>query len=218
MTAAKKAPAKKAPAKKAPTVRDLGIAAGHDVPKTVVGLIGKKRSGKDTFATGLIERGFERFAFADNLKASVLAVDPLVFSGFVRSDGFRELPNAAPIRLSTIIERQGWEAAKERPEVRRLLQFYGVAIRDLDEGFWVRSAMDKALAVPRSVITDVRFPNEVAAVHEAGGTIVRVVRPGLVSTDQHVSETALDDYPADLTVENSGTAEDLIDLARSLSF
>lgn len=189
-------------------------------PTTVplVGLIGKKRSGKDTFARGLIERGYERFAFADNLKASVLAVDPLVFSAVRQSSGFRELPQSGPIRLSAVVERNGWEAAKERPEVRRLLQHYGVAIRDLDEDFWVRSAMQQAQAAPLAVLTDVRFPNEVAAVQSAGGVIVRVTRPGLVSTDEHVSETALDDYDADVTVSNEGTADDLIAVARSLSF
>lgn len=188
-----------------------------DIPYPVVGLIGKKRSGKDTFAQGLVERGVTRVAFADPLKEAALALDPFVRT-FVTWDEYLD-PEAGAERLSSVVARLGWEAAKEIPEVRRTLQNYGVAIREIDPAFWVRAGMLKAAAIDGPVvITDVRFPNEAKAVVDVGGIVVRVVRPGLVSTDEHVSETALDDYPADLTVTNSGTAEDLIDLARTMRF
>lgn len=169
---------------------------------SLVGLIGKKRSGKDTFAVTLTEhRGFERFAFADPLKAAVYSVNPIVCDGGLVK------------RLRDVVDRHGWEEAKENREVRRLLQEYGVSIREIQPGFWVdatmRPALD-ALGTSRVVVTDVRFPNEVEAIKVAGGSIVRITRPGLVSDDQHVSETALDDYVADHTVVNDGT---LIDLA-----
>jgi hypothetical protein len=69
-----------------------------------------------------------------------------------------------------------------------------------------------------AVITDVRYRNEAEAVQKAGGILVRIVRPGLTSTDTHSSETELLDYPTDFAVRNSGTADDLVELARTLKF
>jgi hypothetical protein len=194
----------------------------HRMAGPIIGLIGKKRSGKDTFAATLVEeRGFARFAFADPLKEAALSLDPLIrleqdethlsTGGFVYGERIE--------RLSAIVGRVGWERAKEIREVRRTLQNYGVAIREIDEGFWVRGTLDRALAHPGPVVvTDVRFPNEAEAILNAGGRIVRIVRPGLASDDSHVSETALDGYPADLDVLNSGTVEMLAETARHITF
>jgi hypothetical protein len=167
----------------------------------LIGLTGRKRSGKDTFAARLVEaHGYTRLAFADALKEAALALDPIVV-------GFHE------IRLSHILARDGgWEHAKELPEVRRTLQRFGVGIRELDPGFWLRVVADRARAtLGPVVITDVRFPNEADWV-EAMGNLVRIRRPGLVSTDNHISETALDGRFA-WSVTNDSTVEQLHDLA-----
>lgn len=186
-----------------------------DIPYPVVGLIGKKRSGKDTFAQGLIARGATRFAFADPLKEAALELNPLI--GPVALPG--ELAPIRDVRLADAVDRLGWEGAKEIPEVRRTLQQFGIGIRAIDEAFWVRVTLTRAVVHDGpAVITDVRFPNEAKAIADVGGILVRIDRPGLASTDTHISETALDGYPADLTVTNSGTADDLIDLARTLRF
>lgn len=207
------------------TIADLGRAAGHRHDShPLIGLIGKKRSGKDTFASTLVEeRGFTRYAFADPLKEAALGLDPLI--RFEQDETYLATPDyyfgVGPKieRLSAVVERLGWEQAKEIREVRRTLQNYGVAIRGIEEDFWTRTTMEKALAHRGPVvITDVRFPNEVEAVHRAGGIIVRIVRPGLASDDSHVSETALDGYPADLDVLNAGTVETLAETARHLTF
>jgi hypothetical protein len=60
-----------------------------------------------------------------------------------------------------------------------LLQRVGVGMREtVDEAIWIRSVYSKLLdARPRvALITDVRFPNEVAFVRGLGGTSVRVER------------------------------------------
>lgn len=179
----------------------------------LVGLIGKKRAGKDTFAKGLLERGFERFAFADPLKEAALSLDPLI--GRVPLPG--TLAPIEDVRLSAYVEAVGWEAAKEVPEIRRTLQRFGVGIRALDEGFWVRP-LGRALEASSAplVVTDVRFPNEADEIRRLGGRLVRIIRPGQESTDAHESETALDGYEADLDVLNVGDAEALIRTARAL--
>jgi hypothetical protein len=161
----------------------------------VLGTVGLKRSGKDTFAARLVEEhGFTRVAFADPLKDAALALDPRIF--------YRA-------RLSEIVNEDGWEAAKEIPEVRRTLQNLGVAIRNLDPGFWLNAAIRRADEVEGPVIiTDVRFSNELGYVARHGVS-VRIVRPGQVNSDTHISENELADAPTTFSVVNGGTVADL---------
>ena len=173
----------------------------------IIGISGRKRSGKDTFAEQLVkEHGFTRIAFADPLKAVARELDPVV-------DVHQATPYVVQrIRLSDVLgPDDDWETAKELPEVRRLLQALGVAVREhIDSEVWVDAALVKAAAVPGPVvITDVRFPNEAERVRWDGGKVVRVNRPGLPQTDLHISETALDDLVADYVVGNGGTVADL---------
>lgn len=161
----------------------------------IIGLTGVAGSGKDTVGKILCEDyGFTRFAFADALREVLLETDPYLATGF---------------RLSSVLNRNNgdWDTVKWRwPEVRRLLQTLGVAIRSLDPGFWVRR-LDPTLA-PNIVVTDVRFPNEVRRVEELGGVVYRVIgRGGLTSASPHVSETAIETSLR--VIDNSGTLDDL---------
>jgi len=60
---------------------------------------------------------------------------------------------------------------------------------------------------PKYILTDVRFPNEVQAIEELGGIVIRIERDGLVKSD-HVSETALDGWTFEHIIENNGTKEE----------
>lgn len=172
----------------------------------LVGLIGRKRSGKDSVALEMRRLGrYHRVAFADALKEVALALDPTISSSFV---------NYEPRRLSFYVDSFGWEAAKEHNEVRRTLQRLGVAVREhVSPTAWVDVVAGKAdelrLQGERVVVTDVRFPNEAKAIRHDGGVLLRVTRPGLPQDDLHISETALDNYPHDVLIENDGTLEDL---------
>ncbi len=168
---------------------------------SLIGLSGKKRAGKDTVAAHLVANyGYTRYAFADIMRTAALALDPII----PQHDGMPET-----VRLSNFFDDataptvDEWEIAKANPEVRRLLQRLGTEVgRDLfGQDFWVDRTFD-AIDFNRDlgpdarvVITDVRFDNEVAAVHEKGGRVVRVRRPMIVPAIlEHPSETALDDF------------------------
>lgn len=80
---------------------------------------------------------------------------------------------------------------------------------------------------PNWIITDVRFPNEVKAIKDRGGIVIRVDRYTgniLIDNDthaitdwQHPSETVLDTYEDwDYVIYNDGTIEDLIEKVRKL--
>lgn len=182
-----------------------------------IALIGRARSGKDTVAARLISRyAYTRVAFADPLKTVALGLDPIVA---YEPSGYGPLPT----RLSAVVQRYGWETAKDRfPEVRRTLQRAGQAIRDQDPGFWLGLAMDKVAVADTwnlpVVITDCRYPNEAEALKARGFKLVRVTRPGYTeAAAAHESETALDDYPADVTVANVGTVAYLNSLSDTLT-
>jgi hypothetical protein len=168
-----------------------------------IGIIGKARSGKDTAALALVaELHYTRLAFADPLKELALAIDPLIPTAY-----------GIHVRLSLLIRDSGWEYAKDHyPEVRRLLQRTGGGVREIDETFWLTATRKKLNAAEAwnlpVVVTDVRYPNEANMLRSRGFRLIRITRPGLAD-DQHDSETALDTYPADLTIENTGTIADL---------
>jgi len=67
------------------------------------------------------------------------------------------------------------------------------------------------------IITDVRFPNEVKAIKNRDGIVVRVDRPIAGILSNHESETSLDNYKDfDHYIVNGGTIEDLIQKVRSI--
>lgn len=188
----------------------------------IIGLIGRKRSGKDTFAAPLVEHyGYAKVAFADPLKAAALAADPILSAETFQDEHWDH--HTEVYRLSAAVELYGWEYTKDHfPEARRFLQALGTdAIRALDDDFWLRQGQAAIAANVRAqtptVVTDCRFPNEADAIRQRGGVIVRIIRPGQDTTDLHPSETALDDYRADYTIHNSTTAETLQACARVLA-
>lgn len=172
-----------------------------------IAFIGKARSGKDTAGAWLVaERGYKRLAFADPLKDMLLRMDPLI-PWMIGSGAYR---------LSHLISETGWEEAKDSyPEVRRLLQATGEAVRALDRRFWVDLMQRSVSEAPRDtplVVTDVRYRNEAIALRVLGFTLVRLTRPEAGadgSASAHASETELDSFRADHTIDNGGTLDGL---------
>jgi len=176
-----------------------------------IGLIGKARAGKDTAAAHLVRQyAYTRIGFADPLKEMALSIDPIIGA---EGDDY----GITEFRLSEIVRDSGWERAKDDyPEVRRLLQQMGQTVREYDEDFWLSILLRKAVGAARLnvpvVVTDVRYQNEAASLRSAGFKLVRITRPGAGSggdSAAHSSETALDDFPADLDIVNGGSLEAL---------
>jgi hypothetical protein len=152
---------------------------------TLVGLTGYAQHGKDTAGRFLTETyGFVRFAFADQLKELALIIDPII-------------DQVHGNRLSLLVGQVGWDEAKRNPEVRRILQELGTGVRDVigadawvdalarkvdEEVGWTFEGQGIVMPGQRAhpakpvVITDVRFPNEAAWIHDNGGVVVRVNR------------------------------------------
>ncbi|MFG2183063.1 hypothetical protein ACGFLS_30690 [Streptomyces abikoensis] len=179
-------------------------------------LIGRKRTGKDAVAARLTARYFyTRVAFADPLKDMALQLDPVIT---YEPAGYGPLP----VRLSDVVRRLGWERAKDAfPEVRRTLQHLGEGVRQHSPDYWLDVALSKVDVADTwrlpVVVTDCRYPNEAVALKSRGFTLVRIIRPDTADpSPQHESETALDTFPADVTIANLGTLADLNAQADSL--
>ncbi len=175
-----------------------------------IALIGKMGSGKDTVAQYLVKHyGYTRIAFADPVREMALDIDPWMLCD---SDEFF---GVSAVRLSELVDRVGWDRAKrEYPEVRRVLQQCGTAVRKHDRDYWFRIARDKLWDARNHpvVFTDTRFINEAFGLHRLGIPLVRVVRPaacGGEAAQQHVSETELDDWSERYTLTNDGTPAEL---------
>lgn len=170
-----------------------------------IGLIGRARSGKDTVGRILLEHaGYERVAFADPLKAAALRLDPIVWTSTFSPD---------LERLRETVLRDGWELAKEEPEVRRILQELGASVRAIDPDFWLRAGLTRVDEVTRAtgrpcVITDVRYPNEAASLARAGFHLIYIDRPGIPHLN-HESEGALTEDDAHHVIRNDSSLDDL---------
>jgi len=141
-------------------------------------------------------------------------VDGLISPYLENNDGrFEE-----PIKAGLV------ELVKQTP--RMILQNLGTeGVRGvIHPNAWVNSFMSEyrpktitesndeaTLTYPKWVVPDMRFPNEAEVVKQNGGCLIRINRPSLKSTDNHPSETALDNFHDwDYIIENDGTVSDLI--------
>lgn len=162
----------------------------------IIGLAGYARSGKDEVAKVLVNKyGFTRVAFADPIREFLLKINPILDDGH---------------RVEDFVKEFDWNIAKAKPETRRLLQDIGITAREMfGEDFWIGLALRKMEYKERVVVTDVRFRNEINAIHTLEGKVFRVMREGVGPVNGHISETDVDNAYVDGYIQNNGTLEDL---------
>ncbi len=141
--------------------------------KHVIGLVGFIGSGKNTVAEALVEYGYEQDSFAAPLKdavAQIFSWDREMVEGATdESRKWRERPDSY------------WSKAFGYDVIpRKVLQQFGTeSMRNVfHDDIWVKSLMRRVQtsSYEKFVISDVRFQNEVEAIHALDGIIVRVRR------------------------------------------
>lgn len=175
---------------------------------SLIGLGGYVYSGKDAFADVLENRlGWYKTYMSKALRESLEVLNP-----WVAFDTKGRL-----IRFAELVKELGYEKAKEFPEVRALLQRMGTEVgRKLwNEDFWVDLCFDDAIKhLERgkpTVVTGIRYPNELKVIQNLGGTSVWVSRPGYSAVNAHSSDNSLVEEDFDFIFKNDGTLEDLDD-------
>lgn len=198
----------------------------------IIGLVGLIGSGKDTIADYLVNiHEFKRESFANTLKDAVAHIfgwDRELLEGRTKqSRAWREQPDE-------------WWSNRLGREItpRWVLQYWGteVARRGFHDDIWIASLENKLRTKTDDVvISDCRFPNEIAAIKSAGGRVIRVVRgpepdwyPFALAVNEgqknitwsrskvqlekfaiHASETAWIGTEFDAVVENNSSLDDL---------
>jgi dephospho-CoA kinase len=175
-------------------------------PTRKIAICGRARSGKDTVANYLEETyAFTKFAFADDMKQLLHKLFPHI---------------------------------SDRPKPRRAYQVFGEGLRNLDlpgaDHVWIDACMRKVNAHiwwhsevdnrgANVVITDLRMQLELDYLRANGFTIIRVTAPDedrlfrakLAGDDfneadlEHETESHVDGFAVDYTVDNNGTVDDL---------
>ena len=142
----------------------------------IIGICGRKGSGKDTIGDMIckIDPTFEKIAFADVVKdivASLFGWDREMLQGnTVEGRKWREEID------------EFWAKELDMPDFspRKAMQLIGTDImrNNLHKNIWIISVKRKIMNKPDKnfVITDVRFPNEILAIKNLNGKIIRVER------------------------------------------
>lgn len=140
----------------------------------IIGICGFIGSGKDTAADYLVGfHGFRRDSFANTLKDAVSAV-----FGWDRELIEGRTPEARAWREQV---DEWWAARLNMPHLtpRWILQYWGTDVlrNNFHDDIWI-AALESRLArrTDHTVISDVRFPNEIKAIRAQGGKIVWIQR------------------------------------------
>lgn len=206
---------------------------------TLIGITGKRGSGKNTVADYIKEWAEERGqkaqlqGFADSLKLSFARLfhphatveEAIEFADYFKESGTLSLGSALP---ASFINRY-------QPEIsgRAALQRYGTECHRevFDTNFWVDALLPDSHhyhpepglgnrvwdwpsnwndGIDYAIVTDARFDNEAERVIQLEGVVWQVHRASLdEQSDAHASEKGLDPHLIYVTIDNNTSLSDL---------
>jgi hypothetical protein len=189
----------------------------------IIGICGLIGAGKDTAADYLVNfHEFRRESFAGTLKDAVAAVfgwDREMLEG--RTKTAREWREQID---------PWWSERLNIPNLtpRLVLQLWGTEVcrKAFHDDIWIASVENKLRQTADNiVISDCRFPNEIASIRNAGGRVIRIARgsdPDWFSLAKinvkemkalypnvHASEYSWANTDFDMIIDNNGSIEDL---------
>lgn len=175
----------------------------------LIGLSGKRGSGKDTFARLLQqlqpERSWHIRSFGDSIKSVCAALASEEVAPYYTQHGKAQLLPAF---------------GRTRGE---MLQQVGQALRAWEAQVWISAFVARIEGLQFVLVPDVRFPEEADLIRSRGGIMLRLEGDPLrqrgdgTRDDSHPSETSLDDYPHFAEViYNSGSRQELEQQVRAL--
>lgn len=166
----------------------------------LIGVTGKAGSGKDTFAKYFIENhNFFRYSLADPIKRMIEA-------------GFDLTPDIWDDREKKEKEID-WLSLSPRYLAQTLGTEWG---RDwIHPDLWLLLAEQRLAKHPHVIVPDIRFDNEAQWIEKNDGILVEVVGGIAPPVDNagHSSETGVDRRLITTTIRNTGTIEQLHQVA-----
>ena len=168
----------------------------------LIGLAGRKESGKSELASICVKYGYEILSFATPLKTLIANLLGITIkdvnklknvnnSYILQSMDLIFLSKETNIPLDIVKEKCENKTFKN---TRELMQFIGTdLIREYCSDWHINKVREiiETNNDKNFVIDDVRFPNERDLIEQLGGTLWFVVRPKFDNVSNHISETAL---------------------------
>lgn len=181
----------------------------------LIGVMGQKGAGKDSFANVLKAQGWLVRAYATPLYQEVSRAFG-VTTAFLGNRETKETPlpelalrNCASLEFLQVMRDLKLAGPDKHLSPRQVLQWWGTEYRRRQQAdYWIVRMAEFIQANPGQgiVIPDVRFEDEAQLIKSKAGLLVRVTRPELqAQADSHVSENF--QYPADQEFVNDSSLE-----------
>ena len=161
------------------------------------------------------------YSFADNLKSMCVEFFGLTPDQVYGTDEQKNTETHIRWKDMPFIPESRWvvNAGATRGDnmtAREFMQYFGTNVmRQMYGPIWVDHTINSILSERSelAIVPDVRFPNEVKAIQDAGGKVIRLTRN--TRKDNHASECGLDKENFDWNnfdciIENDGSIEDTI--------
>lgn len=169
----------------------------------IIGISGRAESGKDTVADHLVEVGLvdKKYMFATYLKQ--MCHDMFNIPTNDLYNGKNKLTNVKITKLVEFLIPELYDRIGEYLTVREVLQYFGTnVVRTFFPDCWVNAAFNCIKDDGTIIISDVRFLNEVRAIQNTGGIVIRLTR--CVTDMTHESEILLDEFNGfDIVYDNA---------------
>lgn len=189
----------------------------------LIGIIGKKYSGKTTCADYITSKyDFITTSFADPLKqacAALFMLDDEQLYGDKKEIADEKWFDVSPRQIMQFV---GTDLLRDN--MHKLIPDLGSNIFVYRFGLWYHKLRQSDTKI-NVIISDVRFKNEAYAIRQAGGILVKIIRPTVKQhrsllqklkskfrsndTSQHISEKELDKIIYDILIINDS---DLVNL------
>ena len=166
----------------------------------IIGISGKKGSGKDTLGNFIINNSciiFEPKKFADKLKQVTSIMLNVPIEDCYTDEGKARYIDDLKMTNGQFQQKLGTDAIRN----------------NIHEDAWAIFLFREYTKDKNWVVTDVRFENEASIIKHYGGILIRVNRDFVLEDgrdNNHPSETALDNYTEwDHIYDNNGSLNDM---------
>lgn len=177
----------------------------------IIGIIGKKRVGKDTSADYLVDKyGFVKYSFGDPVKQICQNIFDLTDEQLNtdKKDIIDEYLGVSPRQIFQIIGTDifQYKIYNFFPELEKNIPKKQFWVKKFEKWYQNETKENKNIKI---VISDIRFKHEYECLKNLGATLIKIEKDTKL-VDDHISENELNDVSnLDYYLENNTTKENL---------
>lgn len=185
----------------------------------LIGIGGRKGSGKSILSSQLINNGFEKISFADPLKKITSQLYSIPIEYMYNQNKKEEIlinnlkwNNEYAEKLSNIINiKVSANIDIEFNTIRQMLQFVGTEVlRNIDQDFHINKMLESLEENKNYICDDFRFKNEKERLEKYGAEFLFLIRPDNFDISNHESEIDLKWGDFKYIIENNKPLEYVI--------